>query len=449
MRILSLFLLGTWTGMAKADLAVTNGSGSSVSVFRNTGSVGTISYAAKVDFTTGSFPYPVSIGDLDGDGKADLALANEGSNTVSVFRNTGSAGTISYAAKVDFTTGSLPFSVSIGDLDGDGKADLAVANYSSNTVSVFRNTGSPGTISYAAKVDFTTGSGSGPNSVSIGDLDGDGKADLAVANYNSNTVSVIRNTGSAGTISYAAKVDFTTGFAPYSVSIGDLDGDGKADLAVANGSGSSVSVFRNTGSAGTISYAAKVDFTTGLFPYSVSIGDLDGDGKADLAIANQSSNTVSVFRNTGSAGTISYAAKVDFATGSDPSSASIGDLDEDGKADLAVANASSNTVSVFRNTGSAGTISYATKVDFATGISPLSVSIGDLDGDGKADLAVANKGSNTVSVFRNTGSAGTISYAAKVDFAADEGSYSVSIGDLDGDGKADLAVANYNSNTVS
>ncbi|MCA6413679.1 MAG: VCBS repeat-containing protein, partial [Cytophagales bacterium] len=211
MRILSLFLLGTWTGMAKADLAVTNGSGSSVSVFRNTGSVGTISYAAKVDFTTGSFPYSVSIGDLDGDGKADLALANEGSNTVSVFRNTGSAGTISYAAKVDFTTGSLPFSVSIGDLDGDGKADLAVANYSSNTVSVFRNTGSPGTISYAAKVDFTTGSGSGPNSVSIGDLDGDGKADLAVANYNSNTVSVIRNTGSAGTISYAAKVDFTTG----------------------------------------------------------------------------------------------------------------------------------------------------------------------------------------------------------------------------------------------
>ncbi|MCA6402768.1 MAG: VCBS repeat-containing protein, partial [Cytophagales bacterium] len=449
MRILSLFLLGTWTGMAKADLAVTNGSGSSVSVFRNTGSVGTISYAAKVDFTTGSFPYSVSIGDLDGDGKADLALANEGSNTVSVFRNTGSAGTISYAAKVDFTTGSLPFSVSIGDLDGDGKADLAVANYSSNTVSVFRNTGSPGTISYAAKVDFTTGSGSGPNSVSIGDLDGDGKADLAVANYNSNTVSVIRNTGSAGTISYAAKVDFTTGFAPYSVSIGDLDGDGKADLAVANGSGSSVSVFRNTGSAGTISYAAKVDFTTGLFPYSVSIGDLDGDGKADLAIANQSSNTVSVFRNTGSAGTISYAAKVDFATGSDPSSASIGDLDEDRTADLAVANARSNTVSVFRNTGSAGTISYATKVDFATGISPLSVSIGDLDGDGKADLAVANKGSNTVSVFRNTGSAGTISYAAKVDFAADEGSYSVSIGDLDGDGKADLAVANYNSNTVS
>jgi 6-phosphogluconolactonase (cycloisomerase 2 family) len=247
--------------------------------------------------------------------------------------------------------------------------------------------------------------------------------------------------GSITTADFQAKVDFATGSNPFSVSIGDLDGDGKADLAVANVSGSSVSVFRNTGSAGTISYAAKVDFTTGLFPYSVSIGDLDGDGKADLAVANYGSNTVSVIRNTGSAGTISYAAKVDFATGSGPRSVSIGDLDGDGKADLAIANQTSSTVSVFRNTGSAGTISYAAKVDFTTGSLPVSVSIGDLDGDGKADLAVANASSNTVSVFRNTGSAGTISYAAKVDFATGSNPYSVSIGDLDGDGKADLAVA--------
>ncbi|MCA6406334.1 MAG: VCBS repeat-containing protein, partial [Cytophagales bacterium] len=141
------------------------------------GSITTADFQAKVDFATGSNPISGSIGDLDGDGKADLALANEGSNTVSVFRNTGSAGTISYAAKVDFAADEGSYSVSIGDLDGDGKADLAVANYNSNTVSVFRNTGSVGTISYAAKVDFATGTN--PASVSIGDLDGDGKADLA------------------------------------------------------------------------------------------------------------------------------------------------------------------------------------------------------------------------------------------------------------------------------
>ena len=189
----------------------------------NKGDITTTDFSAKVDFTTGAGPYSVAIGDLDGDGKADLAVANYGSNTVSVFRNTGSSGTISYAAKVDFTTGSFPYSVAIGDLDGDGKADLAVANVSSATVSVFRNTGSSGTISYAAKVDFTTGTN--PISVAIGDLDGDGKADLAVAE-GSTTVSVFRNTGSSGTISYAAKVDFTTGTNPRSVARGDLDGDG-------------------------------------------------------------------------------------------------------------------------------------------------------------------------------------------------------------------------------
>ncbi len=610
--------IGDLDGDGKADLAVANAISSTVSVFRNTGSAGSISYSAKVDFTTGGGPISVAIGDLDGDGKADLAVANSSNNTISVFLNTSSAGTISYAAKVDFTTGTSPQLVSIGDLDGDGKADLAVANASSNTVSVFRNTSSVGTISYAAKVDFTTGSGSNPQSVSIGDLDGDGKADLAVANSGRNTVSVFLNTSSVGTINYAAKVDFTTGAYPTSVSIGDLDGDGKADLAVANLYSASVSVFRNTtstaapmitsftptsvgvgtsliitgtnfsgatavsfggtaatsfsvvsassitaavgtGTSGNVSvttplgtaalagftfvptpsitsftptsgpvgtsvtitgtnfdvtpahnivffgatqaivtsaattsltvtvpvgatyqpitvltnglvaysgkpfevtftgvpgidagsFAAKTNFTTGSNPWSVSIGDLDGDGKADLAVANQGSNTVSVFRNTSSAGTISYAAKVDFAPGSYPQSVSIGDLDGDGKADLAVANQGENTVSVFRNTSSAGTISYAAKVDFTTGTNPISVSIGDFDGDGKADLAVANYQDNTVSVFQNTGTVGSINYAVKVDFTTGTTPLSVAIGDLDGDGKADLAVANSSNNTIS
>jgi len=177
----------------KVVTSVVNGSSNTVSVFRNTGTgAGSISYAAKVDFATGTTPFSVSIGDLDGDGKADLAVANKGSS-LSVLRNTSTgAGSISYAAKVDFETGTAPVSVSIGDLDGDGKADLVVANGSSNTVSVFRNTSTgAGAISYAAKVDFTTGTT--PQSVSIGDLDGDGKADLVVGNYDSGTLSVLRN----------------------------------------------------------------------------------------------------------------------------------------------------------------------------------------------------------------------------------------------------------------
>jgi len=361
------------------------------------------SFAAKVDFQTGSNASSVSIGDLDGDGKPDLVVANNGSGTVSVFRNTGSIGSISYAAKVNLTSAGGPFSVSIGDLDGDGKADIAAANVNSNTISVFRNTSSSaGSISYASKVDFI--SGTSPSKVSIGDLDGDGKADIVVANVNSNTISVFLNTSSgSGSISYADKVDFIIGTSPYSVSIGDLDGDGKADLSVAlNSSSGTLSAFRNTSSgAGNISFSSKVDFTTGANPESIAIGDFDGDGKPDLVVVNGNSNTISVFLNTSSgSGSISYADKVDFITGSLPREVSIGDLDGDGKADLAVVNQTSTTVSVFRNTSSsAGSISYASKVDFISETQPLTVSICDLDGDGKADLAVA--GGDVLSVLRN------------------------------------------------
>ena len=207
----------------------------------NKSSITTADIDAKVDFATDFAPVSVAIGDLDGDGKPDLVVANRNSNNVAVYRNTSTSGLIaagSFAKRVSFTTGNQPISVAIGDLDGDGKPDLAVANNTSNTVSIFRNTSTLGSItstSFAAKVDFTTGYF--PSSVAIGDLDGNGKPDLAVANNNSSTVSVFRNTSTSGSIvagSFAAKVDFTTGTQPNSVAIGDLDGDGKPYPAAAN-----------------------------------------------------------------------------------------------------------------------------------------------------------------------------------------------------------------------
>jgi hypothetical protein len=364
-------------------------------------------FQTKQDFATGTSPFSVAIGDLDGDGKPDLAVANYGLSTVSVYRNTstsGSIGTGSFDAKVDFATGTSPFSVAIGDLDGDGKPDLAVANtnITSNTVSVIRNKSTIGSIDFYAKVDFATGLS--PYSVAIGDLDGDGKPDLAVVNRSSGTVSVIRNKSTSGSIDFYAKVDFATGGTdpnPRSVAIGDLDGDGKPDLAVANTISNTVSVIRNKSTSGSISFDAKVDFATGTAPYSVAIGDLDGDGKPDLAVANHNSTTVSVIRNKSTSGSIDFDAKVDFATGSNPMSVAIGDLDGDGKPDLGVINYGSKNVSVIRNKSTSGSIDFYAKVDFATGTAPPSAAIGDLDGDGRPDLAVANFGSTTVSVLRN------------------------------------------------
>ncbi len=546
--------IGDVDGDGKPDLVVANSSSSanSVSVLRNTGTAaGTVSFATKVDFTTGSGPYSVAIGDLDSDGKPDLATANFGSDNLSVLRNTTTAaGTVSFATKVDFTTGGSPRSVVIGDVDGDGKPDLATANsgLTANSVSVLRNTGTAaGTVSFAAKIDFSAGFQTYPQSVAIGDLNGDGKPELVTANSGTGDVSVFGNGSTPGSI-YLDKRNFSAGSAsaPSSVAIGDLTGDGKPDLAVAgNSSGSpNISVLRNNSTSSSIavgSFSNITNFSAGNTPVSIAIGDLDGDGKPDLATANRgtSANSVSVLRNAESPPTISsfsplsakpgdavtitgtgfnttaannvvffgatkatitvatatsitatvptgatyapitvlntttvkmasssanfnpiyapaktalttadFLTKRDFGTGFGPESVAIGDLDGDGKPDLAVANASlsANSVSVLRNTSSSGSItagSFASKIDFSAGTTqarPVFVAIGDLNGDGKPELVTANGISGTVSVFQNTSTAGNISFADKIDLALDSYAESVAIGDLDNDGRPDLAI---------
>ncbi|HEY9167078.1 MAG TPA: FG-GAP-like repeat-containing protein [Candidatus Kryptonia bacterium] len=365
--------------------------------------IDTTSFASAIGFTTGSPSEIISICDLDGDGKPDIVVTHHtSSNTISVYRNISTPGNISFAPKLDFSTGSDPRGLAIRDVDGDGKPDLVITNYASNTVSVFRNTSIPGSISFAPRVDFTTASV--PIGVAVEDLDGDGKPELVVTNVASDSVSVFRNTSISGNISFAPRVDFTTGSEPSWVTINDVDGDGKPDLILTNNLSNTVSVFRNTSIPGSISFAPKVDFTTGTYPNGVAVCDVDGDGKPDLVVTNWSSNTVSIFRNTSSPGTVTFSPKVDFTTGSDPTGIAINDLNGDGKPDLAVTSNLSNTVSVFKNTSVSGSITtnlFAPRVDFATGTYPVWVDICDVDGDGKPDLIVTDWQSSSFSVFRN------------------------------------------------
>jgi hypothetical protein len=349
-------------------------------------------FASAVNYAVGVIPLTVAVGDLNGDGKADLATANFGSNrngTISVLLNNGNG---TYAAAVNYPVGTSATSIAMGDLNGDGKADLVVTNVSpDHKVSVLLNNGN-GT--FTAALNYAVGIE--PYSVTIGDLNGDGKADLVTANSGDNTVSVLLNSGNG---TFAAAVNYIVGASPASVAIGDLNGDGKADLAVANpGSTPVVSVLRNNGNG---TFAAAVNYSVGDYPKSVVIGDLNGDGKADLATANAISENVSVLLNNGNG---TFVAAVNYAVGYNPQSVAIGDLNGDGKADLAAANSGRpnyyfENVSVLRNNGN-GT--FAAAVNYTVGAQPNSVAIGDLNGDGKADLAVANITGDNVSVLLNT-----------------------------------------------
>ena len=243
-------------------------------------------------------------------------MANVFGNSISIYRNLSTGGVLtaaSIAPRVDLTTSAgaySPFGIAVADVDGDGKLDIVTTDYSDNLVSVFRNVSAPGNIavdSFAPRVDWMTGAD--PQSVAVQDLDGDGRPELLVANAGDGTVSVFRNLGTAGSLttsSFAPKIDIATDAGCDGVAVADLDGDGKPDVVTANSSGT-VSLLRNLGTPGGItinSFAPKVGLATLDGPVQLSVGDLDGDGKPDITVTCYLPQTVSVFRNLSTSGSL-------------------------------------------------------------------------------------------------------------------------------------------------
>ena len=362
----------------------------------NKNTITTSDFAPKQDFATGDKPQSIAMGDLDGDGKPDLAIVNRQAGTVSILRNTGTTGAVSFAVKIDFPVGANPSSVALGDLNGDGKLDLAVANNVTNDVTVYRNAGTPGFINFTYIADVPVEAE--PWGLAIRDMDADGKADLITTSLGTNKVSVYRYTGNIATFSFGPGQHFATSLAPYLLAVGDLNDDGRPDLVVPNYFSASVSVLLNQSTPGSLSFQTN-SYATASSPTQVALGDIDDDGFTDIVVANRGSSSISALLNSGIG---SFSAKTDFAAGNNPEGVSVADLNGDGKADVATVNLGSNTTSVFVNNSTVGTINFRARVDFATGSQPTALAAGDLDADGRCDIVATNTANNSVSIFRNT-----------------------------------------------
>ncbi len=309
--LLGSLTVADFNGDGMPDLAVVDAGSGSVLVLLNTTTPGASipSFANAVAFGVGTNPDGIASGDLTDDGKSDLVVTEDNlAGTVTVLLNTTPAGAAvpTFAAPVDFAVDSYPVAVAIGDLNGDGMPDLAVANQGSDTVSVLLNAMAAGaaTPSFAAKQDFSTGIA--PSAVAIGDLNGDGVPDLAVADQGNGIpgasgVSVLLNNTATGSAmaAFAASQNFATGDGPVALALGDLNGDGNADLVTANSSSDTISILQNTTllGASTLSFVPHQDIGVGADAVSAAIGDLNGDGAPDLAIANRLSDNVSVLLN--------------------------------------------------------------------------------------------------------------------------------------------------------
>jgi hypothetical protein len=377
-------------------------------------SAGTPSFAAQQTFSTGSYPYAMATGDLNGDGKPDLVTTSDGDGTVSVLLNTtpANASSPTYATQAVFYVGGYPESVKIADVNGDGLPDIITANSGDGTITVLLNTTAPGatTPSFAAPQVIPVGND--PESVMVLDVNGDGKPDLAVANYGDDSITVLVNATPAD----ATAVDFSnqqtyvmdSGY-PFKLAIADMNGDGMPDiLAVSDGDGG-VIVMLNTTPQGalTSSFASEQEFTDGMGDsVSISVMDMNGDGVPDVVVADPMNNDVQVLINTTAAGAsaVSFAPPQTFAVGNGPQSAKTVDLDGDGMGDIVTGNTNDNTLSVLLNTTIPGslTLSFSAQPVLPTGSYPQSVTAVDVNGDGKPDLIVTNEDDMSVSVILNT-----------------------------------------------
>jgi hypothetical protein len=411
------------------------------------------SFFTSPSFTVGSVPVGAAVGDFNGDGKADLVVVNQASNTMSVLLGNGDG---TFGPKTDYATGTTPVGVAVGDFNGDGKLDVAVANLGTKSISVLLGNGD-GT--FLPKTDVLLPLT--PYALTVADFNGDGKVDIAVTTQNAtpsaptDDMTLLLGNGNGTfqapvntvTDSFAGFQNLNAG-ARSSIRSADFNGDGIPDLVVVNnkdtwalvGRAQSRVVSPATGSVSVLlgngdgTFQAPHNFAVGVGANSVTVGDFNGDGHPDFAVSNNNSTFLSTFTNTG----VGNFTTANLNIGTVPSSTlAAGDFNGDGAADLTFTVGTFNGISGFTSqrvyNGQVGGTLQVAGPTYVQGLGfPI---VGDFNGDGHPDLA-GGASNATVSAWLNNGMgtfpAPSLIASAGVSFA------SQATGDFNGDGIPDL-----------
>jgi hypothetical protein len=405
-------VVGYFSG-GNLDLVTADDSLSQVSLYVGKGD-GT--FRAPLRFSVSSGPAAVAGADFNGDGTLDLVTANPTLGSIAVSLGNGDG---TFLDPVTTTLGGEPVAVVTGDFNRDGRTDIAVADYLHNSVVVLLGNGD-GT--FRAPAVYAVGLH--PDALVVRDFTGDGILDLAIADFGDGTVKILLGNGDG---TFRAGQRISVGAGPVSLAAGDGNGDGKTDLVVANSRSHSLSILEGAGD-GTFRLAADVPL--GAVPDAVAVGDFTGSGRRDIAVAEQARNTVAVLLGNGNG---TFQAPVAYSVGLGPVALVVADFNGDGKLDIAAADAGSASVTVLLGRGD-GT--FGRQPDFSVGDHPLALLAGDFNNSGRPGFASVNGLGQTTSVALGLGD-GTFVNAA---FCGQPTRSTPLVGDLKGDGTADVAI---------
>ncbi|HZP47697.1 MAG TPA: FG-GAP-like repeat-containing protein [Vicinamibacterales bacterium] len=389
---------------------------------------------ARDDVASATGARGIAVADLNRDGWPDVATANTVRNSVVVLLN--HAGTLTKSLEVPVGRG--PFDITSGDFNGDGKPDLAVTNADANSVTLLVGDGSGG-FSAQATIPFGP-SVSSPRGIRAADVNGDGRLDLVVTGYSSNSVMTLIGDGAGG---FSIGPSFT-GYAPQpqGAAVADFNHDGRPDLAVAYDSGGGLAIMYGNGTANLFAAPKAVGGPQSL--NVVAAADFNGDGWMDVAAASTRNGIVSVFlgSSTGLAFSGSY------SVGSSPRGIAVADVNDDGALDIVTANYGAGTVSVvIGNKARPGL--FTGEVQFAAGPGSRAVAIADMNHDARIDIVAADQNAAAATVLVNEMAAAPAAFAFRAttigtDSGTAGGSNHVEVADFNRDGKPDLATLGAN-----
>jgi hypothetical protein len=340
-----------------------------------------------------------------------------------------------------FDVGLHPTQVFAADFNADGRQDLLSIEETTISILLRRATGG---YELEAGSPISIGSNTGPSGAAIADFNGDGRLDIAVCNIvSSNVVVLLRQPG--GGFAQAPGSPIPLGFQAGAIAAGDFIGDANLDLAVSRyfTPSGGVQIVRGQGGGGFTLESAVLP--TGTNPRSIAAADFDGVGGTDLAITNNASSSVTILLRQGASFTQETGSP--FTVGASPQTILSRDFNGDGRPDLVFPTSGDDHVGLLlRQPG--GGFANAPGSPFGVGDAPVGIASADFNSDGLPDLVTSNQGSSNASVLLRTGAGGFVPDPSSP-VATDTGATGVAAADVNADGLADIAVANYTDNSVS